>query len=403
MTSEDFNTYFSNVAPDIDKQFPNDTDNFEWKGSDCKNTFIFAPFTVEKIQQELLNLDNSPNLDILGMDRKLLRLSAPIVSDSLCKIFNASISQKFVHIDFKTARVTPVFKNGEDSDIFTYSDYRPISVICHIAKIFEKLVKMQLLTFLDANNLISNDKSAYLKNHSTQTSLHRVMEDWLENINEGEFTGACIFDISKCFDTINHKHLLYKLEKYGIRGASLDWFKSYLSNRRQAVSSNGKISAFKELFFGVPQGSILGPFLFLLFINDIQNFATNGCSINMFADDLILYCSDTCIINLRSKLQNAVDSICNWYKRNRLKVNPKKSKLMVLNTKRQLAGINRNNFSIQYDGADIPLVDKATYLGLIIKNDLSWEKNISELCRNLNFKVYQLKQLRKSGHQSPYS
>ena len=91
MTSEDFNTYFSNVAPDIDKQFPNDTDNFEWKGSDCKNTFVFAPFTVEKIQQELLNLDNSPNLDILGMDRKLLRLSAPIVSDSLCKIFNASI------------------------------------------------------------------------------------------------------------------------------------------------------------------------------------------------------------------------------------------------------------------------------------------------------------------------
>ena len=164
------------------------------------------------------------------------------------------------------------------------------------------------MVFVEENNLISLDQSAYLKNHSTQTSVHRVLEDWLENINEGEFTGACLFDISKCFDTINHRLLLFKLEKLGIRGTSLDWFKSYLSDRRQAVCVNGQISSFRELSFGVPQGSVLGPFLFLLFINDIQNFSTNGCSINMFADDLIIYCSDSCLINLRNRLQLAVNS-----------------------------------------------------------------------------------------------
>ena len=125
-----------------------------------------------------------------------------------------------MHKDFKTARVTPIYKNGEGCDINVYSDYRPISVISYIAKIFERLVKDQLIEFIENNNIISQDQSAYLRGHSTQTSLHRVMDDWLESINEGEIVGACVFDISKCFDSISHTNLLFKLEKYGIKGGS---------------------------------------------------------------------------------------------------------------------------------------------------------------------------------------
>ena len=361
------------------------------------NNFVFTNLTSAQIEKELLSLNEVPGLDVLNMDRRLLRLCATIIAPSLSYIFNQSLVDGVVPTDFKLARVTPVYKNGEDCDISNHSDYRPISVICHIAKIFERLVKNQLLTFLNANDLLSHDQSGYLKDHSTQTSLHRVIEDWLENINEGEFTGACIFDISKCFDTINHRHLLFKLDKYGIRGDAQNWFKSYLSDRRQVVSLHNTLSSEKNLNFGVPQGSLLGPFLFLLFINDIQNFSTNGCVINLFADDLILYCSSKCLNELQRRLQSAVNSICDWYKRNRLKVNPKKSKLMVIGTPSQISLVNKDNFKISYDGSDIPLVREAKYLGLTITSDLSWDKHISSLCRGLMYKISVLRQLQKSG------
>ena len=174
------------------------------------------------------------------------------------------------------------------------------------------------------------DQSAYLQGHSTQTSLHRVIEDIHENMDAGEFFAACLFDISKCFDSINPRLLLTKLEKYGIRNKALDWFKSYLSDRTQAVFCHGKLSCLKEIKFGVPQGSILGPFLFLLFINDVSSFAANNCITNLFADDLINYASDKDPLRLQERLQNSVNGICKWYFNNRLRVNPKNQNLSFL-------------------------------------------------------------------------
>ena len=311
MTAENFNKYFCNVAPEIDKNFTGDSLPV-WTSGTNQNKFTFTHFRSEQVRKELVSLNQQANIDILGIDRKLLQLSADFIYHSLTVIFNESISNQNVHTDFKKARVTPIFKNGPDSDINSYSDYRPISVIGHLAKILDKLVKYQLVAFLENRKLISSDQSAYLRGHSTQTSLHRVMDEWYENINEGELTGACIFDISKCFDTINHRNLLFKMHKYGIEGDELGWFKSYLTGRSQAVTCNNKLSSLRGLDYGVPQGSVLGPFLFLIYINDIQNFATNGCLLNIFADDLIVFTSDKCIQNLKQKLQRAVNSIGKW-------------------------------------------------------------------------------------------
>ena len=162
-------------------------------------------------------------------------MSSKIIAPPLCNIFNNTVLSGSIPALFKRARVTPVFKNGDDSDINTPSDYRPISVISHLAKILERLANNQLIKFLEDTKVISCDQSAYLQGHSTQTSLHRVIEDIHENMDAGEFSAACLFDISKCFDSINPRLLLTKLEKYGIRNKALAWFKSYLSDRTQAV------------------------------------------------------------------------------------------------------------------------------------------------------------------------
>ena len=163
------------------------------------------------------------------------------------------------------------------------------------------------------------------------------------------------------------------------------------------VIKNGKLSSPQNILFGVPQGSILGPFLFLLYINDIQNFATKDCLINMFADDLIVYCSDICFKKVQERLQNAVNDICDWYTDNRLKVNPKKSKLIVFGSENCLQEITKDNFIVKYGSDNIPFVNYVRYLGLKITNTLSWEKYISEICQSINYKIIQLRQIKRSG------
>ena len=167
------------------------------------------------------------------MDSKLLRMSAEMIAVELTHIFNLSIQTGIVPTDWKLARVTPVYKGkGDDTDP---GNYRPISVVGHVAKLMEKEIQVQFVNYLKKYNFISYDQSAYLENHSTQTSLHRVVDDWLENMNEGFFTGVCFLDIQKCFDTIDHDLLLQKLQCYGVNGKEYQWFKSYLEDRQQTV------------------------------------------------------------------------------------------------------------------------------------------------------------------------
>ena len=156
--------------------------------------------------------------------------------------------------------MTPVFKNSGDVDVM--SNYWLISVIGHIAKMVEQLVQSQLIRYLEEHSFITPDQSAYLKGHSTQTSLHRVIDDWLDNINEDKIIGMCLLDISKCFDTINHSILLQKLSIYGIKHQELKWFSSYLDNRKQAVLCHKELSYFVVLHVAYHRGLFLDNFYF---------------------------------------------------------------------------------------------------------------------------------------------
>ena len=236
----------------------------------------------------LSNLSVDSNIHILDFDSKLLQIAAPIIHVSLNALFNESLTSGHVPKEWKIARITPIYK-GKGSKTEP-TNYRPISIVGHVGKILEKEVLKQFLNFLKSNDLISIDQFAFLSNHSTQTCLHRVADDWYESFNYNELVAACFLDISKCFDSIDIQLLLIKLKCYGVREREHEWFSSYLHERSQAVLCHGSLSNVRDVTVGVPQGSILAPILFVLFMNDIsQGLKFSRC--NVYADDVVIYTS----------------------------------------------------------------------------------------------------------------
>ena len=171
--------------------------------------------------------------------------------------------------------------------------------------IIEREVQSQLLSYFIKYDLITIDQFAFLKNHSTVTCLHRIIDDWYEAMNEREYIMSCFFDVQKCFDSINHDILIKKLSLYGIQGTELAWFKNYLKDRQQFVSLHGEISSPQIIKTGVLQGSALGPFLFLIFINDLPQHITNAHS-NIFADDGVIYTMGKSANETRRVMQESV-------------------------------------------------------------------------------------------------
>ena len=177
--------------------------------------------------------------------------------------------------------MTPIFKNGERNDL---QNYRPISVLCTVARVFEKLIYQQLYDYLMENSILNNCQWGFRSAHSTALALIDCTNNWLIGIDNGKINSTILLDVKKAFDTIDHDILLRKLSHYGISHTELEFFRSYLCNRLQCCSVNGHTSSFKTINCGVPQGSILGPLLFIIYVNDLPLCIENG-HVTMYADD----------------------------------------------------------------------------------------------------------------------
>ena len=320
-----FNEFFSSVASNIvDDINPTDppVDNF----SENVPLFSFTtnPVTGTEIIETVQQLQPKKTLDMTGISTWLLQKIVTAISVPLTHIFQGSLASGLVPNQLKIAKVIPVFKSGQKDSM---DNYRPISLLSCFSKVIEKIVCNRLTLFLDSNNLITNAQYGFRKNHSTLHPLVHFANFVSTALDKKEHCVAIFCDLRKAFDTVNHAILLNKLKKMGIRGNELLWFQDYLSNRKQLVHVNGANSLLKLLSIGVPQGSILGPLLFLIYINDLplcsELFAL------LFADDTTLLLSDTNLENLIAKVNQEFKKVSDFFRSHKLALHPAKTKFIL--------------------------------------------------------------------------
>ena len=245
---------------------------------------------------------------------QLLKSLSHELSQPLSIIINKSLSEGIVPSDLKLAKVLPIFKSKDKED---FCNYRPISLLPAISKVLEKIVYKRTYNFLHDNNILYQSQYGFREKHSTIQAVSQSVFETLKALDEKKSVLGVYLDLSKAFDTINHLILIRKLEFYGIRGLPLEWFKDYLRNRKQYVQYQNHNSDRHILEFGVPQGSVLGPLLFLIYINDLPSCLEFATSIN-FADDTTLFGSHTDLKHLHSLMNQDLNNLDDWFRENKL-------------------------------------------------------------------------------------
>ena len=374
--ADSFNEYFSQIGHNLAKNIPPTQKKFlDFIDQPNPNSLFFVPVHRNEIIDIVHNLKNKKSTGHDGIDNILLKNVIDFIVDPLVHIFNLSLNCGIVPDCMKISKVIPVYKKGAKDNI---CNFRPISLLPALSKILERIIYTRLLNFLNKNNITSHFQFGFRQKHSTSHAVLTFVEKITKAIDKFYHTVGVFLDLSKAFDTIDHKILLYKLSNYGIRGRALEWFRSYLTNRKQYVCINDQCSSTQNVYCGVPQGSLLGPLLFIIYINDIQN-SSNILSFVLFADDsnVLLSHSDPNI--LINTLNIELDKLLQWIRANRLSINLQKTKCMLFSN-----SIDNLPHNIKLDDTNIETVSSMKFLGLIIDNKLSWNVHIDSICRKIS-------------------
>ena len=389
--SEVFNDFFVNVAKGIGNTKSNYNPDFsdhpsiekiKEKVPSSTDTFSFTPVSNDTVAKVISNLNTKKATGVDNISAKIIKACAPSLSYHISNLINFSFIACEFPTGLKRAQVIPLFKK---KDPLNKENYRPVSILPTISKVYERIMHDQLTEHFD--KIFNPFLAAFRKGFGCQSTLLRLLEDWRMALDRQECAAAILMDLSKAFDCLPHRLLVAKLKAYGLSTGAVGLLDSYLSGRKQQVRLGANASTWKDLFKGVPQGSILGPLLFNVFINDIFYFVVQSFIYNYADDNTVSFIHKDLHI-LKNVLEQESLNLIKWFENNFMKANPEKFQAICIG-KRAYENID----SFDLGGTQIKCEDNVTLLGINIDHMLKMDKHISEICQKASKQLAVLKRL----------
>ncbi len=394
--AHEFNNYFANIGKHVNNSVPGTDKHYtEYLKDNHPQNFFMNPIAPEEIKQITQKMKPKTSSGFDNIQMKLVKATIENIKLPLAHIFNQSFAKGIVPRQMKIAKIVPIYKAGPKN---LFSNYRPISLLPAFSKLLEKIVCNRLMNFLNKHKILFQHQYGFRKNHST---IHPIIHllNYIAQSNDKvtkDQTLSIFLDLSKAFDTIPHSTLISKLEHYGIRGIANSWFKSYLNNRTQFMEFDAIKSSELKIECGVPQGSILGPILFILFINDLHT--ATKLNILSFADDTTVYTSGNNINEIILLANIELNKLYKWFCTNKLQLNAKKSKFAIFCPRQTrlpniINEITINNQSITRIGKNCN-EKSIKFLGVHLDENLTWNEHINYISKKISqslFAMYRVK------------
>lgn len=351
----------------------------------------FGVVSMEVLKGILKSLSNTGEV-VDGISTSILRDACVVAANRLLDVINTSLSVGEFPREWKTSCIVPVPKVA---GTVLPGEFRPINLMPPYEKVLEICVKNDLIQYCSENNIIVPNQSGFRVNHSCEAAIINIFDNWLKEVDKGNVVLCVFLDFKRAFETVDRSSLLEKLNRIGVRGTALKWFGSYLEDRSQLVKFRNVFSTKRKSKYGVPQGTVLGPVLFNIYINDIVKCAKR-CDISLFADDTVLYIAGKSIYELVKIMNEELSDVFSWLCDNNMCLNVNKSKAMVLGSNYALNAMDYTGYKVVINSTEIERVDSCKYLGVVVDKNLNFKKHVDYMCSKIARKVYLLGRIGKN-------